>query len=109
MRVYLRKTPLRSEDVARGHAPVCVRIVGADAADQAKPLQRCQMIVQSGDGHLCVLGQPRLQKEELAEIHYPYILQEFFDTVLDGKLSWISRLSSGGTQLRSDWSFSTAT
>ena len=59
-RWVLRKTPLESEDVARGHAPMRVRIVGADAADQAKPLQRCQMVVQGRDGHFRVLGQPRL-------------------------------------------------
>ena len=62
-RWLLWKSGLEPEDVSGGRTPVVVRIVGADAVDQAQVLQCRQMIVEGGDRHFRIFGQPRLGRE----------------------------------------------
>jgi len=67
--------PLEPEDVARRKTPVVVWIVGADAVDQAQFLQRREVLVQGGDGHFRILGQPRLLRKT-AEIQVVTVAEE---------------------------------
>ena len=62
-RWFLRKSGLEPQDVSGGLAAVRVRLLGADAVDQAQFFQRRQVVVQGGDGHFGILGQPRLRRE----------------------------------------------
>ena len=62
-RWFRRKSGLESQDVSGGLAAVRTRIVGAGTVDQAHFFQRAEMIVEGGDGHFRILGQPRLRRE----------------------------------------------
>ena len=59
----MRETRLEPQDVARRKTAVAVRIVGADAVDQAGFLQLGEVLVQGGDRHFRILGQPRLRRK----------------------------------------------
>ena len=59
----MRKSGFESEDVPRRLAAVGVRILSADAVDQAQVLQRGEVFVQGGDRHFRVLSQPGLGRK----------------------------------------------